>query len=70
MRKPQITEMDYIDLQRFMDEEKRLRKLYRDRHRRDYYDSTEWPEAVDTLRALIYKQREGLIYDVELLEEV
>ena len=70
MRRPEIDEIDYIHLQQLMDELDRLGKMYRYRHRKTYYDHTEWPEAVDTLRNIIYMQRERLIESVELLEEV
>lgn len=71
MRKPVIEETDYIDLQRLTDEINRFAKIYRYRHRKTYYDGhTEWPESVNSLRNIVYMQREGFIECVELLEEV
>jgi len=70
MRKPVIEETDYIDLQRLTDETILFAKMYRYKHRKTYYDHTEWPEAVDSLRNIVYMQREQLIECVELLEEV
>ena len=70
MRNPSISELDYIELQRFEDEEKRLNKQYRYKHKKVFYDSTEWREAVSSLRHIIYMKREGWIGSVELLEEL
>ena len=70
MRKRNIDEIDYIDLQRLVDEQERFSKMYRYRHRKTYYDHTEWPESVDSLRNIVYMQKEGFIESVELIEEV